>query len=457
MISLRALAVGILGALTAYAHPLDPHDLFIRAGGLMPSADPFYAAPQNISDYAAGAIIRSRRPPGPLALFAGRINIEGAWQVLYRTNGVFGEPLASVTTIIVPHNADYNKFLSYQVEIDSPCDECFPSITLQQSMADLASVTSQYGMLWVMSALEKGWVVSVPDHDGPNAAFGAGIITGQVTLDSVRAALQSKSITGLQPGAKVALWGYSGGSLATEWAVELQEKYAPELKITAVAVGGLPVDAPRAIVDVMNGGIGAGFAFSGAIGLSHAYPEFAALLKEKLLPNSSAINDVTKQCTIPTIVEFAYKSLWDYVDGGKDLLNNPVVQKVFAENVMGKNGVPKMPIYMYHAINDELLPFKDVQTLYDNYCSAGANIQFVKEAFGEHIIVALSGAAGALRFLMDRMDGKKAPAGCSSKQVLSSALNPANIPVLGSGVFNIVLSILGTPLGPQAWLNAAGQ
>ncbi|KAJ3491824.1 hypothetical protein NLG97_g5520 [Lecanicillium saksenae] len=449
-----AFCFTLLGA----AHPLRPYELGAHAEALMPNDDPFYTAPQNISDYTPGVIIRSRLPPGPLALFAGKINILDSRQILFRTNGATGEPLASVTTIIIPHNADYKKLLSYQVEIDSPYSGCFPSITLQQRMANVTSISSQYGMLWVMSVLEKGWVVSVPDHDGPNAAFGAGILAGQVTLDSLRAALQSRPITGLLPDAKVALWGYSGGALATEWALETQEQYAPQLRITAAAIGGVPANASSAIFETINKNIGAGLAFGAAMGLANAYPEFDAFLKKHLLANATAIYDVTGQCTIPTVVEFAYKNFWDYIDIGDSLLNDPYLQKIFALNKMGNLGVvPKVPTYMYHAINDELLPFQDTLDLYDKYCAAGANIEFVREGFGEHIVVALTGAAGALRYLMARMDGSAATKGCRSQTVVTSALDPTNISVLGDAVFSIVAALLGTPLGPTAWLAAAGK
>jgi hypothetical protein len=36
--------------------------------------------------------------------------------------------------------------------------------------------------------------------------------------------------------------GYSGGSIATEWASELAPSYAPELPIVGAAEGGIPVD-----------------------------------------------------------------------------------------------------------------------------------------------------------------------------------------------------------------------
>ena len=40
----------------------------------------------------------------------------------------------------------------------------------------------------------------------------------------------------------VGLYGYSGGSIASEWASELAPTYAPELNVVGVAEGGIPVD-----------------------------------------------------------------------------------------------------------------------------------------------------------------------------------------------------------------------
>ena len=48
-------------------------------------------------------------------------------------------------------------------------------------------------------------------------------------LNSIRAALKSGKITNIKDDAKVVMWGYSGGSLASGWAAALQPSYAPEL------------------------------------------------------------------------------------------------------------------------------------------------------------------------------------------------------------------------------------
>ncbi|KAK2593193.1 hypothetical protein QQS21_009122 [Conoideocrella luteorostrata] len=446
MVLLSSFVTLALASLSANTHPAPAK----RAAQTLPSNDPFYAAPQNLTDYSPGAIIRSRKPPGPLGFFSARINLQGAWQLLYRSTGAHGEPLASVTTVLIPYNADFGKLLSYQVEIDAPYEACFPSISLQQSEAHFDTVTGQYGELWIMTALARGWAVSVPDHEGPQAAFTAGLVEGRVTLDNVRAVLQSGHITGVLPEAQAALWGYSGGAQATEWALELQKEYAPELHIIAAALGGVPANLEKAFEQI-NKGTSAGLAAGGILGLAKAYPALAALLKDRLeSETASRFYQAQEQCLVPTLIQFVSKDVFSFFDGGSSFLQDPVFQDILRENAMGNHGVYKVPTYFYHAINDDILPFNVTEALVDRYCGAGANIHFSREAFGKHITVALTGAAGALKFLMDRMEGRPLRPGCSKSTVVSSALVPENLPILGETVFNAVNALLGKPLGPAA-------
>jgi Secretory lipase len=61
------------------------------------------------------------------------------------------------------------------------------------------------------------------------------------TLDSIRAAFSSSTIPG---DARVAMLGYSGGAIATEWAAELAPTYAPDVdkRMIGAAIGGGLVD-----------------------------------------------------------------------------------------------------------------------------------------------------------------------------------------------------------------------
>jgi len=81
--------------------------------------------------------------------------------------------------------------------------------------------------------------VNVPDHEGPLASFTAGPQEGHAVLDSVRAALSSRPFPATRENTRYAMWGYSGGSIASTFAAELQYSYAPELEFTGAAIGGL--------------------------------------------------------------------------------------------------------------------------------------------------------------------------------------------------------------------------
>lgn len=61
------------------------------------------------------------------------------------------------------------------------------------------------------------------DYEGLKAEFVAGIQSGHAVLDSIKASLSAKARadTKLNANAQYAMFGYSGGSLANEWAAEM--------------------------------------------------------------------------------------------------------------------------------------------------------------------------------------------------------------------------------------------
>ena len=88
--------------------------------------------------------------------------------------------------------------------------------------------------------LTQGFAVIVPDTEGQRADFAAGPEYGMNTLDSIRAAFNSSTV-GLPADARIALLGYSGGAIASEWAAELA--YAPDVngRLIGAAIGGVLV------------------------------------------------------------------------------------------------------------------------------------------------------------------------------------------------------------------------
>ena len=79
--------------------------------------------------------------------------------------------------------------------------------------------------------------MSVPDFEA-NVAWTDGKGQAHGVLDSIRAVVASGAITGVSSQAKSIIYGYSGGSQATEWAAELHATYAPDTNIVAGAMGG---------------------------------------------------------------------------------------------------------------------------------------------------------------------------------------------------------------------------
>jgi hypothetical protein len=271
----------------AKALPADNNYLYKRSG-LLPSDDPFYTPPADLENYTPGTILRSRPFLGKVGFFNFPINLAAAYQLLYRTTGSSGEAISTVTTILIPNNADFTSLLSYQAEINAAWSGCFPSYVLQAGNQNADNPVAEYSMLLYISVLSRGWIVALPDHEGPNAAFGIGPLGGHCVLDSIRAVLQSGSLTGISTNARTVMWGYSGGALPTEWALEEHATYAPELSIAGAALGGLPGNVTWTLFNRFNGKIPAGLIAAAIWGLAAGYPEISPLIQANLVQDKES-------------------------------------------------------------------------------------------------------------------------------------------------------------------------
>jgi hypothetical protein len=217
--SAAVLLLALLSVISAAPTPTNP---------LPPSRDPFYTAPDGFEHATPGEVLRVRTAPGNLTTLVA--NTSQAYHVLYRTTDSRYHASWAVTTLFLPlSNSTSDALLSYQIPYNSPNIDESPSWAYYAGQNSWNS--DQF--IDVEWALGRGWFVNVPDFEGPLAAFIAGPQEGHAILDSIRAV---KSLSfGLAPEARVALWGYSGGSLASEFAAEMQVQYAPELQISGIA------------------------------------------------------------------------------------------------------------------------------------------------------------------------------------------------------------------------------
>ncbi|NEW44244.1 lipase [Nocardia cyriacigeorgica] len=359
-------------------------------------SDAFYTAPADIGEYRPGDIIRSRSVPAT--------GFEGttAWQLTFRSTNSRDEPIAAVTTLFLPAGTMPDRpLVSYQPFVNSLGTECAPSHSL------FDGTMREAGALNLL--LAQGWAVTVPDHLGPDSAYGAAQLGGRITLDGIRAVRQfAPADLGDSP---VALVGYSGGGMATGFAATLAPDYAPELPIVGAAAGGVPMNLGRLARDLgdrSNQLFGLGFA--AAVGLEREYPARISL-DRVLNPAGVALRERIEDACMDEIVDVAAGLRT------ADVFTTPPADDPAAVPILRDNSletfadVPAAPLYLWHGTAD-MISAEPVQRVADRYCAAGVPVQLDLIAGADHSAAILPGALRALDYLAGRFAGMPPPQNC---------------------------------------------
>ena len=310
-----------------------------------------------------------------------------AWQLLSRSTDTKGNPIAVVSTLMVPvtpYLLGTRPLLSYQVAIDSLGDHCMPSYSLQTGKV---SGNTQPELLTMTTALVQGWAVVTTDFEGPRNAYGAGRVAGQAVLDGIRGSLRlgGTGLAGLRT--PVGMMGYSGGGQATAWAAELHPTYAPELPIKGIASGGTPADL-NLVLRKLDGSLFAGLMFGAVFGAGREYPELP--LDTLLTLEGKALRDkLANQCITDFALSYPFRTLASYTND-PDPLSLPVAQAVIADASLGH--ATRTPVYLYHAVLDELIPIAAADGLKATWCAGGAKVLYTRSLLGEHVAYAATGA-----------------------------------------------------------------
>lgn len=382
-----------------------------------PTLDPWYTPPANWTAAAPGTVLRLRSPAYPT------INIKhcrATLQILYRTSDTHGQPSWAVTTIFIPNShpascpesatnrtsSCSNNIVVYQVPTDSVSPDAQPSYLLQ--------VVEPYGEM--RDLLARGYIISVPDYNGPSASYCAGAQAAHATLDSVRAAISSASAIGVvESKLRFAIWGYSGGAFAAGFALEFLSSYAPDLlgKVVGGAVGG-PSPNLTTVAQAMNKKDTTGLAVAGLVGVTMQWPEAAAHLQSRLKKegkfNATGFNAIKTMTGGDSLTAYARQDLFEYfVDGEKDVWH-PVVQAVIdSDSVMGVRGAPppEIPVFIYKAANDEMSPVSEGDGLVETYCAQGSRILYHRNHIGGHNDELWSGRLRTMDFLAHVLNDKR--------------------------------------------------
>lgn len=396
---------------------------------LLPNVDPFYQPPPGFENEAPGTILRSRKIS--TAYFGLIHNHVHAWQLLYRTTAINGSAIATATTIFKPEHAKMDRFVSFHTAYDgaSRTGSCDPSYNYQ-FLAKQYDLISSVEMLLLRAYVHDGNIVSSPDYEGPDAAFGAGRLAGTGVLDSMRAVANFRDTLGFDTdNPAVVGYGYSGGGLATSWAASLQPTYAPEIAIKGWASGGTVANLTGTAV-FFDGTLFVGFLPQAIAGLTapSAYgAELQPILDRVITPNGTAVIEQSKRiCGVENLFTVPFQQIQStkFQTLGKDIFYEPTIAKVLEQCVMGqhKNETPKAPVYMYHAPHDEVIPYSNATSLRDEWCNDGASVHFVNIQNGGHATTEIIGFSGAFNWVKKAFAGTTG-SGCSEETILDEKLN----------------------------------
>ncbi|MFG2644748.1 lipase family protein [Streptomyces sp. NPDC048370] len=391
------------------------------------ASDPFYTydGSEPLSSFAPGAVLKTRTVPYHLVGVPTPLK---AIQLLYRSTDAQGRPAANVTTVVRSLTGDGSKAVSYQSFYDSLNPEDGPSRAIAGNLT-LGGVIPNVEAVFMAPLLAKGYTLVIPDTQGQRAAFAAGPEYGTNTLDSIRAATRSGE-TGLSDSTRFGLMGYSGGSIATNWAAAMAPSYAPDVnrKLVGFAEGGLLVTPAHNLKYVDGSLVWSGVIPMAIIGVSRSFD-----IDVKPYLNSYGLK-VYAELEKGSIVDALghYPGLtWKKMAKPEYENVNSVPELVTAVNRinLGSAATPTVPGFIAQGdagglegtfsnrrgigTGDGVMVAGDVRALARQYCATGNTaIKYRQYELLSHVGVPVVWAPLAMDWLDDRFAGRPAPSDC---------------------------------------------
>ena len=394
---------------------------------LQPQDDPFYSYNGRLDSVAPGTVLKTRSFNYHLFGFPTLLETT---QLLYRSTSQTGNPTVNVTSVIKPPiQFDGTKVISYQSAYDSLNRNDEPSYAIWGGLR-LGGLIPNVEAAVFGPFIADGYTVIVPDTEGQRADFAAGPEYGMNTLDSIRAAVGSSTIPG---DARVAMLGYSGGAIATEWAAELAPKYAPDVneRTIGAAIGGVLVDPPHNLHYVQGTGFWAGVMGMALVGIARAF-EIETALAPYLSTNGARIFHEMQTASIVNVLGQYRGMNWadlvipDYPK--PECL--PLYVQCANQLIMGTGGTPTIPLFIGQGANgvlegtpgdkkdigpgDGVMIAGDVRTLARDYCAKDTKVHYEQYKSLSHIWSVPIWLLHSIAWIKQRFAGVPASANCKS-------------------------------------------
>jgi len=373
-----------------------------------PEGSAFYTPPSLTPAGTTGELIWYR--PATLNLSVP-LPANKAWTVLYQSTDQQGKPDAVTGTVAVPTTEWKGKgprpVVTIGIGTQGLANKCAPSKQMQEG--------TEYDGAETVAALKAGYAVAITDYQGyTNGAaptYIAGKAEGQAVLDIVRAARQLPE-SGVTEATPAIAWGYSQGGQAVGWAGELQPTYAPDVKLIAVAAGGVPSNL-QSVASFGSGSVAAAFSIDSVIGLATAYPSFPLGVVGSLEALKAEVK-LKSMCAIQSIEEFRDTNFAKLTNGEKTLEQEeeslPMIKTILEEQSLATKPI-SVPVYHYHGLEDEFVPVTQDVELHQAWCSMGVTDDFQLYP-GDHLLTDPTAVPTVLKWIEERVAGKKAPSTC---------------------------------------------
>ncbi|OBH92541.1 lipase family protein [Mycobacterium sp. E2733] len=407
-----------------------------------PKNDPFYSytGKKPLPDILPGTVLKTRSVPYHIL---GLPTLLETTQLLYRSTSQTRNPTVNVTSVIRPLELrDKTKVISYQSAYDSLKQDDEPSYAISGGRPTLGGVVPNVELGVFGPFLAEGYTVIVPDTEGQQADFAAGPEYGRNTLYSIQAAFNSSAI---DSDAKVAMLGYSGGAIATEWAAEYAKEYAPDVnkRLIGAAIGGVLVHPAHNLHYVEGSLMWAGVMPMALVGIARA---FGIDFRRYLSQHGVQIYNNMQNASIVEVLGLRYARL-TWKDLAKPQYPTPesIPEYVRCANqlIMGTGGTPTIPLFIGQGAGGELegtpgnkagigagdgvMIAGDVRTLARHYCAAGTPVHYEQYDALSHIWSLTLWLPNSIAWIKQRFAEVPPPQNCSSIQQ-GNPINPIPVP-----------------------------
>ncbi|MFE7797721.1 lipase family protein [Nocardia sp. NPDC057440] len=380
-----------------------------------PSGDPLFDTwPADLARYAPGDILEWRDVTAsatPTMFLMNFTSIARATLLKFRTTNSAGEPSIGTATLVLPPKA-WTEPGSQPVLVNAPATNslnkrCTPGYILSHGMeVPTGNDFTPSPTAW---AIEHGYALIIPDHEGPLMAYSEPTVAGHNLLDSIRAV---RNFAPDQFGeSRFASTGYSGGAVASHAAAMLVQEYAPELLpyFAGASFGGLVTDYRR-FAHAFDGSYISAFLLTTALALGREHPEILGLMNHAA--QWVATSPIKDNCSGSFGALGIMPIPVDTMATIDKSLDSESAEVIFQHLSMSgrKSGVP---LFIYHGIHDPWIPAPEAEQLWREQCALG--VAATKNIVGgEHLAAYVSSYSATMDWMDQRLRGVPATGTCAA-------------------------------------------